>query len=143
MRIFTKLAFIFVLMFGTVLNGFTVENDIQNYEPHGFNGVWQNGPVTLVINNDAYTGKFQDKIYSTGIIMHDENKFALISSDAWDHSWNDWKNPNNNLSERYIIKGDYIFQKNTLTISNIDGRYDIFNGIWKRQDIRQYISANN
>ena len=126
MKINVKLTLVFVLILGTVAAGFSIDNNKQNYQ---LNGTWRNGPFTLIVEDNVYTSKLFNINYGRGMVMYNENDTTLISSYAWDPVINDWRQFNE------VIKGQYLLQKDKLTVFNVDGIYKDFNGIWERLDI--------
>ena len=123
MKIGIKLLLVLVFIFRSIATGFSVDNNDK------LNGVWQNGPFTLIVEGNIYTSKLFNLNYGRGIVIYDENNITLVSSHAWDHIRNQWRQFNEE------INGQYIFQRSKITIFNVEGRYRYFNGIWERLDI--------
>ena len=88
------------------------------------NGTWENGGFRLVINGDKYVSLYNGFRYGKGTILYDNENFTLTSTHA---HWMFF------LWQRFVetVNGKYIFTNNEIIVSNIEGRYSAFNGIWK------------
>ena len=85
-------------------------------------GTWVNGVFKLIIKDNTYVSFFNGCRYGKGTIIYDNDTFTLTSSHArWLLLWVPF-------IER--VKGKYVLTNDELTVSNIEGRYSFFNGIW-------------
>jgi hypothetical protein len=70
-----------------------------------------------------------------GQITYDGKHFILASTHAWrDNEWHQFVE---------TINGECIVDGNVLTITNVEGRYNMFNGIWKKKkniDLEEYMN---
>jgi hypothetical protein len=96
-------------------------------------GSWENGDFRLVIDGNYYVSLYKDYLYGTGTITYDGSFFTLASSYAWrNYEW---------VEIIETINGNCIVNNNVIIISNVAGRYEAFNGNWKKikdMDLREY-----
>jgi hypothetical protein len=87
------------------------------------NGTWENGVFRLTIKGDKYVSFYNGHRYGRGTIIYDNENFTLTSTHAY------WFF----LRLRFVetVIGKYIFADNETTVSNIEGRYNAQNGIWR------------
>jgi hypothetical protein len=96
-------------------------------------GSWENGDFRLVVDGNYYTSLYKDYLYGTGTITYDGIFFTLASTHAWrNYEW---------VKIIETITGNCIINDNEIIISNVVGRYEAFNGNWKKikdMDLREY-----
>jgi hypothetical protein len=96
-------------------------------------GSWENSDFRLVINGNNYISLYKDYLYGAGTITYDGIFFTLASKHAWrNYEW---------VEIIETINGNCTVNGNDIIISNVVGRYEAFNGNWKRikdMDLREY-----
>jgi hypothetical protein len=96
-------------------------------------GSWENGDFQLVVNENSYISVYKDYLYGAGTITYDGVFFTLASAHAWKgYEW---------LEVVEVINGNCIVNGNDIIISNVVGRYEVFNGEWKKikeMDLSEY-----
>jgi hypothetical protein len=96
-------------------------------------GSWENGDFRLVIDGNYYISLYKDYLYGAGTITYDGIFFTLASTHAWrNYGW---------VEIIETINGNCIVENNDIIISNVVGRYEAFNGNWKKikdMDLREY-----
>jgi len=87
------------------------------------NGTWENGAFRVTIKGDKHVSFYNGHRYGRGTIIYDDENFTLTSTHAY------WFF----LRLRFVetVSGMYILAANETTVSNIEGRYNTQNGIWK------------
>jgi len=89
-----------------------------------FNGVWGNKEFKVKIKGDTYVSYYNNSRYGKGKIIFENEKFILTSTHArWLFFW---------LSFVEVVEGKCINSNDTLTVSDIEGRYSNYNGTWVR-----------
>jgi hypothetical protein len=93
-------------------------------------GTWENGAFKLTIKRDKYVSFYNGFRYGKGTIMYDNENFTLASTHAY---WLFF------LQQPFVetVSGKYIFVDNATTVSNIEGRYNAQNGIWRCRKTRK------
>jgi hypothetical protein len=122
------MVFTIVLIFGSLVVSFDDGMNRWGGQIPELNGIWENGFFTLVLDENNYKSKINDKNYGKGIILHDGYNFKLISTHKWDSKSNIW------IPFNEMVTGQYVIQNNKLQIFNIAGMYKILNGIWEKFD---------
>jgi hypothetical protein len=99
-------------------------------------GTWVNNNFTLVIKGNYYISLNNNVLYGRGQITYDGEHFILASTHAWrDNEWHSFVE---------TINGDCIVDGDVLIITNVEGRYGMFNGAWKKvKDINLEEYINN
>jgi hypothetical protein len=96
-------------------------------------GSWGNGDFRLVIDGNYYISLYKDYLYGKGTITYDGIFFTLASTHAWrNYEW---------VEIIETINGNCIVNDNDIIISDVVGRYEVFNGNWKKikdMDLREY-----
>ena len=90
-----------------------------------YEGKWENKEFRVKIKGNKYVSFYNGFRYGKGTIEFDNGNFILTSTHA---RWKFF------LWIPFVeeVKGKYTFTKNDeIIISNIEGRYIDFNGIWK------------
>jgi hypothetical protein len=87
-------------------------------------GKWGNGGFKISLKGNGYTSFYKNSRYGKGTIIYDNENFTLTSTHArglfgWTHFVE-------------IVKGKYVYTKDELTVSEIEGRYSDYNGKWVR-----------
>jgi hypothetical protein len=83
-------------------------------------GTWGNGVFKLVIKRNKYKSLSGGSLYGKGRISYDNGVFTLTSTHARRLLfWTPF------VEE---VKGNYILAGNEITVSNIEGRYERYNG---------------
>jgi hypothetical protein len=76
----------------------------------------------IKINGDTYVSFYNGWRYGKGTIIYDNENFTLTSTHArWLFFWTPFTE---------IVKGKYIRENGKVTVSEIEGRYSGYNGIW-------------
>jgi hypothetical protein len=89
------------------------------------NGTWENGSFRLFIKENTYVSFYNGSLYGKGRITYDNENVTLTSTHAhW--IFFIWK------PFVEIVKGRYILRNDELTVSGVEGRYNAYNGIWKK-----------
>jgi len=98
----------------------------------GLNGTWENGVFRLTIKGDKYVSYYNGFRYGRGTIIYDNENFTLTSTHAY---WMFF------LRQPFVetVSGKYILADNETTVSNIEGRYNTQNGIWRCRKTRKII----
>jgi hypothetical protein len=99
-------------------------------------GTWENNNFVLVIKEHYYVSLHNNILYGMGQITYDGKHFILASTHAWkENEWHPFVE---------TINGDCAANKDALTITNVEGRYSLFNGTWKKKsDIKLEEYVNN
>jgi hypothetical protein len=96
-------------------------------------GSWENGDFRLVIDENYYVSLYKDYLYGAGTITYDGIFFTLASTHAWqNYEW---------VEVIETISGNCIVNDGGIIISNVTGRYEAFNGNWKKikdMDLGEY-----
>ena len=89
-----------------------------------FDGDWENGEFRVIIKGNKYVSLYNGFRYGKGVIEFINENLVLTSTHAH------WK--------FFIwfpfveeVRGKYTLINGEITISNIEGRYVDYNGIWK------------
>jgi len=93
-----------------------------------FDGTWKKGDVTIIINGDNCTLKFQGNNVTKGKIIYiNETSFRLTSTHFFDYTpgVNDWVSDTS-----FDETGDYTVSGNIATIYNCSD--STFDGIWTK-----------
>jgi hypothetical protein len=95
---------------------------INRDENNRLDGMWGNSVFNLIVKGNTYVSFYNGFHYGKGKIIYDNEKFILTSSHArWVFLW---------IPFVEIVTGKYIYTNDELAVSNIEGRYSDFNGIW-------------
>jgi hypothetical protein len=87
------------------------------------NGTWKNGFFKLVIKGNAYVSFYNGSRYGKGILLNDDKNFTLTSTHARRLFF--WTRFTEVVGGSFIQTGD-----DEVTVSNIECRYESFNGKW-------------
>ena len=87
-------------------------------------GSWENNIFKLVIKGNKYTSFYCDRRYGKGTVLYDDVNFNLTSTHARNLFW--W------TPFVEMVNGNLVIANDEVAVSNIDGRYNILNGAWKR-----------
>ena len=91
-----------------------------------YDGTWENKEFRVVIKGNKYASFYNGFRYGKGTIKFDSENVILTSTHAHQFFFV-W------VSFIEEVKGKYIFTNDGIVVSNIEGRYIDFNGIWKRR----------
>jgi hypothetical protein len=83
-------------------------------------GKWGNGCFKISLKGNAYTSFYNNSRYGKGTITYDNENFTLTSTHARLLFW--WAH----FVE--IVKGKYVYTNDKTTVSEIEGRYNDYNG---------------
>ncbi len=98
-------------------------------------GSWENNLFKLIIKEHYYISLNDNAFYGRGIITYDGSFFTMASTHAW---------RNNNWVEfTEAINGKCSVDGNVLIISDIAGRYSMFNGTWNKIEDINLDDINN
>jgi hypothetical protein len=86
-------------------------------------GTWANGSFKVLIKGNTYVSFYNGYRYGKGTIKYDNENITLTSTHAhWVlFLWKPFIE---------IVKGKYILTNDGLTVSNVEGRYGDYNGLW-------------
>ena len=88
-----------------------------------FEGKWENREFTVVIKGSKYASFYNGHRYGKGTIEFDNENLILTSTHAH-RIFFIW------VPFAEEVKGKYTFTNDGILVSNIEGRYSDFNGIW-------------
>ena len=88
-----------------------------------FDGKWENEEFRVNIKGNKYMSLYSGYCYGKGTIEFDNGNFILTSTHARKMFF---------LWVPFVeeVKGKYTFANDGIVVSNIEGRYSDFNGIW-------------
>jgi hypothetical protein len=91
-------------------------------EKFKLDGTWRKLPLKLVIKGNSYVSFYNSSRYGKGTFVYDNENFTLTSTHArrlffWTPFVED-------------VKGRYVLTNDEVTVSNIEGRYEDYNGKW-------------
>jgi hypothetical protein len=89
-------------------------------------GTWENNVFKLVIKGNYYVSLLDNVLYGRGTITYDGSFFTLASTHAWQDGY--W------FEVIETVSGKCTVDSSILTISDVSGRYEVFNGTWQRID---------
>ena len=89
-----------------------------------FDGKWKNDLFTVEIKGETYKSFYDGKSYGKGNFEYANGKFILTSFYARKFIF--W------VRFTEIVSGKYSITENGVIISNIEGRYSDYNGIWEK-----------
>jgi hypothetical protein len=134
-RTFYKIMIYTIFCLGLNLVGCVSVKDDPNGKTTILEGSWENNNFKLVVKGNYYISLYNNILYGRGQITFDGKHFILASTHAWkDNQWNEFVE---------TINGECVVDGNILTIKNVEGRYNLFNGEWRKIkdiDIEEYIN---
>jgi len=87
-------------------------------------GSWKNNCFTVKIKGNNYISYYNGIRYGKGYITYENGEFTLTSTHAREFIL--W------IPFEEIVSGKYNFSNDSILISDIEGRYEDFNGLWKK-----------